>query len=1334
MGDAAHFLAPARLIRLALLAGLTACGDAAATEPITPDAAAATSIALLTPFDATAPMERRANDSLPSSLRVQLRDVSGQPVKQAGRMLTLSVIEANGVASTRIQIQRGNATATDTAGVARVTDLVLTGRIGDAVISARIDTLPAVTFPVRLRVGGLSRGASAVSMAPDSVPVGGASQVTIMPLDADGNKRGAGEQVTAALDGDQTLASVSAFTFVPGDSSYRGTITVNAPAQPRALRVNVNGAQLTTTLLFTGLQAAVPPTPAIALRMATLPGDTVGGYRTLSGAIWTSVVVQLVDASGVAVRQAGVAVTGRATTATGQTLTSATLTGGNTVSTNSQGLATFAGIALTAPAGAARMRFESGTLTATGFPVQVVAGVVSSTRSTFTATRDSLYVDSTSLLAVVPRDAAGSALGSGASIVFAMNGGTSGGTFTAATYQASDSSYRATFTAVTRGTPSTMRATVNGTELTTTRSMTVIVQPGLVVASSPVTVSPPEIPVGGVSQLTVTPLNGAGRKLGAGQVVSAALSTGSGVSAATVGAVTYNSTDSSYHASITGVTVGTAATVTATVNGVVLTTVPPITVSTNAPPNTATALAIAAVQDTTAGGALIQSGAILNGVTVVLRNATGGAVAQAGAAITATAVLNDGTTAWAGSTLQGAGPLSTDANGSIVFPALQLSAMVGSGRIRFSSPGLASVSFPVRVRAGAFSPGNSLFTLAPDTIAVNATSTAIVTPRDAIGNKLGSGQTVTFALGAGTSNITIAATSFTAGDSTYRATLTGTTAGTARTVTASVAGTALTTTRPLTVSVAPSADITATVNGSSTFAISRFIYGGNFITQGWDGAMPPVEMTLNRLGGNRLTAYNWETNYSNAGSDFNFQNDQFLSSSTTPGAYVTNAATTTFARGQGLMVTIPMLGYVAGDACGCNVGTSDSDRANRLATHFKVSRAAKGSAFTTSPSNSDAYVYQDEFVNWFDATYPGRTTNSTAPVFFLLDNEPDIWHATHKEIQSDFNDNANTPRIQTYTGFTDTSVVYAKAIKAVSPNALVFGPGTATFTGIQSLGRYPTADPVYGSQNFFDVYLDRMNAASTAAGKRLLDVLDLHFYPQNGTPNGAISNDYATQDAAMIEARVQAPRSLWDPTYNDGSWVNQAAGGPVRLIPRLRDQISAHYPGTRLSITEYYYGRGGDISGGIAQADVLGVFGREGVFAATIWPIGGIYASPYNGDANKTYAFVFGAFRMFRNYDGAGGAFGDTGLAATTSDIAASSIYASRTTSGKVVLVAINKTTAPKVTRITLSGVGSPTGAQVFLMKDGTPNPARQADVTISGGVLTYTMPALSVSTIALTP
>jgi Glycoside hydrolase family 44/Bacterial Ig-like domain (group 2) len=531
-------------------------------------------------------------------------------------------------------------------------------------------------------------------------------------------------------------------------------------------------------------------------------------------------------------------------------------------------------------------------------------------------------------------------------------------------------------------------------------------------------------------------------------------------------------------------------------------------------------------------------------------------------------------------------------------------------------------------------------------------------------------------------------------------------------------------------------DVTFLIDGSSTFPISRFIYGANVVNESssYGNATMPAEFTFNRLGGNRATAYNWENNYSNAGHDYFYWNTADGLVGTAAGGTVRRHADPTFARGQAFMATVPMSGYVSADACNCDVGITSAARATRLATRFRVSRATKGSPFTLTPNASDAVVYQDEFVNWIETTYPGRATHPTAPVFYSLDNEPDLWHATHKEIFSDLNDNPATPWLQTYTGFTDTSVVYAKAIKAVSPNAMVFGPATATYTGITVLGRYPTPDPVYGTQNFTDVYLDRMRAASATAGRRLLDVYDVHFYPEAGTNAGTISNDYATQDAAMIEKRVQAPRSLWDPTYNDGSWVTNVTGGPIRLLPRLRAQIAAHYPGTKLAITEYYYGRGGDISGGIAQADVFGIFGREGVFAASLWPFAGVWAAPYNGDGNKAYAYIFGALRMYRNYDGAGGAFGDIGLLATTTDNAVSSVYASRNAAGNVVLIAINKTTTPKVAAITLRNVSGATAARTYVLSATYARPTRQADVPVANGALSYTMPAMSVTTLVLTP
>ena len=56
---------------------------------------------------------------------------------------------------------------------------------------------------------------------------------------------------------------------------------------------------------------------------------------------------------------------------------------------------------------------------------------------------------------------------------------------------------------------------------------------------------------------------------------------------------------------------------------------------------------------------------------------------------------------------------------------------------------------------------------------------------------------------------------------------------------------------------------------------------------------------------------------------------------------------------------------------------------------------------------------------------------------------------------------------------------------------------------------------------FISYYLDEMRTASNAAGKRLLDVLDVHWYPeaQDGAGN-RITNTVNT--TAMYNARMQA--------------------------------------------------------------------------------------------------------------------------------------------------------------------------------------------------------------------
>jgi hypothetical protein len=524
------------------------------------------------------------------------------------------------------------------------------------------------------------------------------------------------------------------------------------------------------------------------------------------------------------------------------------------------------------------------------------------------------------------------------------------------------------------------------------------------------------------------------------------------------------------------------------------------------------------------------------------------------------------------------------------------------------------------------------------------------------------------------------------------------------------------------------ADVTFSLDSRRTSPISPFIYGVNGYHKAWDGAELPANLTLSRAGGNRWSAYNWETNASNAGSDWYYSNDDHLGGGNTPGEGLRPRVQGALDRGAGVIVTVPMLGYVSADKNG-PMGVDEAGLATRLATRFRESRPRKGAAFSTRPDPNDRYVYQDEFVWWVTQAFPQAQNDPQRPIMFSLDNEPDIWHETHEEIRSKVN---GKPGILSYDDMVQRTIAYAAAIKSVAPTAQVLGGVVATWSGATSLGRWPTPDPTAGTADFLDYYLKKMRAAEQAAGQRLVDVLDVHWYSEVRVAGKRVNDDSAPQTPELARARMQAPRSLWDPTYDEKSWVNEVSGGPVRLIPRLREKIAAHYPGTKIAITEYYYGRGGDISGGIAQADVLGIFGREGVYAANLWPLADV--SAYGGSGVRAYAYAFGALKMFRDYDGNRSTFGNTGIAASTSDFEKTSVYASVDAGHpeRVIVVAINKTDRPLSAAVSLTHPVALSRAEVYTLTDGAPNPTRQPDLALPGNTFSYTLPAMSVSTMVL--
>lgn len=501
------------------------------------------------------------------------------------------------------------------------------------------------------------------------------------------------------------------------------------------------------------------------------------------------------------------------------------------------------------------------------------------------------------------------------------------------------------------------------------------------------------------------------------------------------------------------------------------------------------------------------------------------------------------------------------------------------------------------------------------------------------------------------------------------------------------------------------ATVTINTNPASTRPISPWIYGINFL----NAITPtPRNLTFNRSGGNRWTAYNWENNASNAGSDYGpYSSDAYLGGGNTPAEAVRSIVAGDRTRGTASLITLQLQGYVAADKNG-NVNVGDP---NHLANRFKQAVFRKGAAFTATPPTSDASVYLDEFLWTLRGKFSGNIyTDPATPTFVSLDNEPELWPDTHFEIQG-----GSPMPVATYI---QRTIDLAKALKDTDPGVLLFGPVHYGFGGIVN---WQGASGFTSSFWFTDKYLQDLKTASDANGRRLLDVYDLHWYSEAQGDGTRITNlTGTTLTPNQVQAIVQSPRSLWDNTYSETSWVSSYLGGPIFLLRRLQSKIDANWAGTKMAITEYANGGDNHIAGAIAQADNLGIFGREGLFAANYWPLTG------------SYPFVLAAFAMYRDYNGNLGSFGDVSLATTSTDTSKVAAYVSQDSirAGRYVIVALNRSTTSQ--DVGFAGLAVAGRAKVYRIEGTQTAPVFVGEVPANLSSWVVTLPALSVSTIEL--
>ena len=511
----------------------------------------------------------------------------------------------------------------------------------------------------------------------------------------------------------------------------------------------------------------------------------------------------------------------------------------------------------------------------------------------------------------------------------------------------------------------------------------------------------------------------------------------------------------------------------------------------------------------------------------------------------------------------------------------------------------------------------------------------------------------------------------------------------------------------------PVANVTITIDPTKTKPISLWIYGINFYS-GITGA--PPQLTFDRDGGNRWTAYNWETNASNAGSDYLYENDDYLSSSTVPAEAVRSFIAGDQSNG--------LASLVAGDESG-PVSVTDPPDLTRFKQVVDKKSTVSSVPFTITPPTTDANVYMDEFAWALDQKFSGMGifgTSPAHPTFVSLDNEPELWNSTHLEVQG--------PNPVTSDAYIAKTITLTEALKDQFPNMVIFGPVHYGFQGIYNWQGELSATP--GGANWFpDKYLAALNTASATYGKPLVDVYDFHWYVEEYDANGnrAIDLSGTSLTDAQVQLIVQSPRALWDPTFTDSTnsnpWIYEELGNtPINILGRLQAKINSEFPGMKISITEYENGGWNHIAGTIAQTDNLGIFGSQGLFAASFWP------------PNGTYSYALAGFRAFRDFDGVGANFGDTSLQSTSSNVQNVVVYASSdgAAPGRFVFVAINRSTTSQVTAINgqaLSGT-----AQLFQMTAASAqgqNPVQPVSIgtmAVSGSSLTITLPALSVTTI----
>ena len=496
--------------------------------------------------------------------------------------------------------------------------------------------------------------------------------------------------------------------------------------------------------------------------------------------------------------------------------------------------------------------------------------------------------------------------------------------------------------------------------------------------------------------------------------------------------------------------------------------------------------------------------------------------------------------------------------------------------------------------------------------------------------------------------------------------------------------------------------------------INPLIYGMSFASE---QIIDELNITINRSGGNSQTRYNWQADATNRAMDWYFESlpnsnpdpSQLPNGSTTDRFYESNVT-----YDSETILTVPMIGYVAKDRnrlCSFSIIKYGPQQDNDWQWFPDAGNGIRlNGTRITENDPLDAHIEVNEIFmgDWIDHLVGRFGTAAYDGVgFYALDNEPGLWFETHRDVVHDAPHDWQ---------LADTSIVYALTIKASDPStnilgyegwgwlSLIYSPYDFKWAG-ENGNWSSTPDRTAGGYEFFaEYYLQRAAQAEIDFGTRFLDVFTSHLYPQGG--------EYSNNESPDMQARrMRSTRSLWDSTYVDETWIADI----IMLIPRMKAWVDTYYPGTMIGITEYNWGSLGYPDGGIAQADILGIFGREGLDIGTLWTTVDPDTPAYN------------AFKIYTNYDDNDGHFGDLSVQCTVPNPDEVSAFASiDSETSELKLIVLNKYPSD-VTPITINVFNSvPLDTVQVFQWAGTGDLQQLPDIITDENSLSFSAPAYS--------